>query len=108
MPAGSPEDVVLTTLYSLALVIPSLVTNLLLVDTWVNYGCYLAGELVLGGLWYSLKLWLSLEAVHPSMPDFYTCSFLASTFWVGILSAFVFAIFEKVFKERFVINMTNQ
>ena len=55
-----------------------------------------------------MRLSLGLESQHPAMPDHSTFSLLTALLPHLLLSATVFALLEKINKERFVINQTNQ
>ena len=67
-----------------------------------------SGKLILICLIYKLKLAVGIENQHPVMPEFTSYGFLTGLMPVIAIYTLVFSLFEKVQKERFVINQTNQ
>lgn len=77
---------------------------MLIVGDWILFLQIVSAQLVVGVFWYSLKLSLGFELVHPKMADFSSFSFLTSLVMPILCFAIIFSIFEKINKERFVIN----
>ena len=104
----SPEsDSLIQLSMCLTLLLPSFVTNMLIVSDWMSFMMALTAQLCLGYFIHILKLKLGLIGTEQmNMPEF-------SFFWLILLVCAIalyttiFTIFEKLSKERFVINQSN-
>ena len=79
---------------------------MLIVTDWTTYTAILLGQMYINGLLHWMKTCMYPSLAH--LPSFSALSMIYEARWIIFSFVMLFAIFEKVNKERFVINYTNE
>ncbi len=77
-------------------------------ESWKKFAFFSATFLTMAGIVYQFRLAMQYDVVHPSMSVFSIWQLMTNSAHYLALYTFIFAVFEKITKERFVINQTNQ
>ena len=83
---------------------PSLLADMLILGNWIQFLQLTSAHLFLVSVWYSFKLLCGFEVAHPQMVSFSAIYLLWSSKYYIILYTIIFSFFEKISKEKFVVN----
>ena len=99
-----PDYSLLIAAFKLSLFAPCSITGLLVYENWKKFAAITSGIILICSLFYEVRLAMEIDVAHPAMPPFSTWQLFLNSLPILTGLTFVFAVFEKINKERFVIN----
>lgn len=99
-----PDYSLIFAVFKLSLFAPCTITGLLVYENWKKFAAITSGVILICSLFYEFRLFSGNEVAHPAMPPFSKWQLFLNSVPILAGLTFIFAAFEKINKERFVIN----